>query len=119
MAHTEAEQADWSALLASWLTETLERRQSHNPAFGGGHATNPAFGGQPGHSPYGHQPGYGQHGYGQHDHGYGHRERRGPGRGAVIGGAAAGAVGGMIIGDMIGDAFEDDGGGEEDFAAGE
>jgi hypothetical protein len=29
----------------------------------------------------------------------------------------ASAIGGMIIGDMIGDAFEDEDGGEEDFAA--
>lgn len=116
MSHADAEKADWANLIGSWLTESIERRPSHNAAFGGGgYAGNPAFGGQPGQA-YGHQPGNRQPGYGQH--GYGHQpERRGPGMGAVIGGAAVGAVGGMIVGDMISDAFDDDGGGGEDFAA--
>ncbi|WP_216217338.1 sporulation protein [Amycolatopsis aidingensis] len=83
MSHAEAERADWSGLIGGWLTETVERHQAPNPAFGD------------------------PHGY----HGYGGHERRGPGMGAVIGGAAAGAIGGMIIGDMVGDAF--DGGGED------
>jgi sporulation-control protein len=100
MPHKDAEQADWANLIGSWLTETLERHFSQNAAFGG-HG-NPAFGGRPGYGPYGHP-----------------RERRGPGMGAVIGGAAAGALGGMIVGDMIGDAFEDDGGGGDDFGGGE
>jgi sporulation-control protein len=109
LSHGEAEHADWTALIGGWLSEILDRRPSHNPAFGG-HG-NPAFG-QPGYASYGHQPGYGQPG-----HGYGHHERRGPGMGAIIGGAAVGAVGGMIVGDMIGDAFEGDAGDEMDFAA--
>lgn len=53
--------------------------------------------------------GPGQYYEGHHDYHHEHRERRGPGMGAVVGGAAAGLVGGMIIGDMMdGELFDGD-----------
>ncbi|MDQ3404481.1 MAG: sporulation protein [Actinomycetota bacterium] len=98
--HEEAMNTDWAAQIEQWLVQITERGRA-NPAFGGQHAPNPAFG-QP---QYGRQGGYGQ----QHGHG---GRRSGPGMGAVVGGAAAGVVGGMIIGDMMSD-FGDDGGGDD------
>ena len=88
MSHEDAERADWTGIIGSWLADAADRAPHANPAFGG------------------HQGYQGQHG--QH----GHHGRRGPGMGAVVGGAAAGLVGGMIIGDMMdGELF--DGGGED------
>jgi sporulation-control protein len=86
MSHEDAERADWTSLIGSWLADVASR----GPSFGGGH---------------------GQKGYGHH----GHHGHRGSGMGAMVGGAAAGLVGGMILGDMMdGGLFDgDEGGGEE------
>ncbi|MDQ0377598.1 sporulation protein [Amycolatopsis thermophila] len=78
LSHAEAENADWTALIGQWLSETAQR--GGQPAFG-----NPAFGG--------HHPGH---------HG------RGMGVGGMVAGAAAGVVGGMIMGEMLEEAFEGD-----------
>ncbi|AZM47483.1 sporulation protein [Streptomyces sp. WAC 06738] len=86
VSHHDVAQADWTALVDSWVKQLAEHR-----------------GAPPG-----------SYGHGGHHHGEDHG-RRGPGMGTVAvaaaGGLAAGVVGGMVaaeVVDEIGDAFEDE-----------
>ncbi|WP_174533075.1 sporulation protein [Micromonospora chalcea] len=103
VAHTDAEQVDWTAQVDAWVRQSLDGYQSMHA----GHAYGqPAYG----------APGYGHAAYGHHKEEH-HDRHGGPGMGAVaagvVGGAALGFAGGMVA-DEVFDSFGDDEGGDEE-----
>jgi sporulation-control protein len=95
VSHAEADTADWTSVVESWVREAAGRYQGLRGASG--------FAGQ-GFGPG--APGYGHGGRGYH----GHVRRHGSGAGAMAAGVAGGIVGGMILGEVAEEIFEDDGG---------
>ncbi|GIE93531.1 sporulation protein [Paractinoplanes rishiriensis] len=97
VSHAEADTANWTSVVESWVSEAAGRYQGLRSGHGGfpgghgGHGGYGAFGG-----------GHGHHGHVRRGHGMG--------MGGMAAGVAGGIVGGMVLGEVAEEVFEDDGG---------